>query len=96
MAIRSLPGFIRDGDKIGSKTYMNRVERENTRLRHPKTRLCRKTLCYSKCIEMFKGSIRLLIHASQIWRGAHSGLIHCLIYQCQIFCRYLPLGLHKR
>ena len=84
MAIGSLPGFIPDGDQIVSKTYMTRVEGENTRLRHPKARLHRKTLCYSKCIEMLKHSIRLLIHASQIWRGAHSGLIHPLIYQRQI------------
>ena len=77
MAIGSLPGFIPDGDQIVSKTYMTRVEGENTRLR----RLHRQTLCYSKCIEMLKHSIRLLIHPSQVWRGAHSGLIHPLIYQ---------------
>jgi IS1 family transposase len=41
---------------------MTRVEGENTRLRYPKARLHRKTLCYSKCIEMLKHSIRLLIH----------------------------------
>ncbi len=28
------PGLIRDGDMIVSKTYMTRVEGENTRLRH--------------------------------------------------------------
>lgn len=45
-----------------SKTYMTRVEGENTRLRHYLARLHRKTLCYSKSIEMLKYSIRLLLH----------------------------------
>ena len=43
------PHFIPDGDQIISKTYMTRVEGENTRLRHYLARLKRKTLCYS-CI----------------------------------------------
>ena len=55
-----------DGDQIISKTYMVRVEGENTRLRHPKARLHRQTLCYSKSAEMLRYSIQLLIHASQI------------------------------
>lgn len=46
------PGFIPDGDQIVSKTYMIRVEGENTRLRHYLARLHRKTLCYSKSVEM--------------------------------------------
>jgi insertion element IS1 protein InsB len=33
------PGFIPPGDKIVSKTYMTRVEGENTRLRHYLARL---------------------------------------------------------
>ncbi len=41
---------------------MTRVEGENTRLRHYLARLHRKTLCYSKSIEMLKYSIRLLLH----------------------------------
>lgn len=41
------PGFIPDGDQIICKTYMTRVEGENTRLRHYLARLHRKTLCYS-------------------------------------------------
>ena len=41
------PGFIPDGDQIVSKTYMIRVEGENTRLRHYLARLHHKTLCYS-------------------------------------------------
>ena len=39
------PGFIPDGDQIVSKTYMTRVEGENTRLQHYLARLHRKTLC---------------------------------------------------
>jgi IS1 transposase len=54
--------FIPDGDQIVSKTYMTRVEGENTRLRHYLARLKRKTLCYSKSTEMLKHSIRLLVH----------------------------------
>ena len=56
------PMFIPDGDQIVSKTYMTRVEGENTRLRHYLARLHRKTLCYSKSLDMLKHSIRLLIH----------------------------------
>jgi IS1 family transposase len=56
------PNFIPDGDQIISKTYMIRVEGENTRLRHYLDRLHRKTLCYSKSEQMLRHSIRLLIH----------------------------------
>jgi IS1 family transposase len=56
------PQYIPDGDQIVSKTYMTRVEGENTRLRHYLARLARKTLCYSKCVNMLKHSIRLLLH----------------------------------
>jgi insertion element IS1 protein InsB len=72
------PMFISDGDQIVSrlvqrtlrkpqrdcirKTYMTRVESENTRLRHYLARLHRKTLCYSKCEQMLRHSIRLLLH----------------------------------
>jgi insertion element IS1 protein InsB len=56
------PEYIPDGDQIVSKTYMTRVEGENTRLRHYLARLSRKTLCYSKCVNMLKHSIRLLLH----------------------------------
>ena len=55
------PMFIPDGDQIICKTYMIRVEGENTRLRHYLARLHRKTLCYSKSGEMLKHSIRLVI-----------------------------------
>lgn len=56
------PVFIPDLDHIVSKTYMTRVEGENTRLRHYLARLHRRTLCYSKSVEMLGYSIRLLIH----------------------------------
>ncbi len=61
------PKFIPDGDQIVSKTYMTRVEGENTRLRHYLARLGRKTLCYSKSVEMLKHSIRLLLHYLKFW-----------------------------
>ncbi|WP_315786134.1 IS1 family transposase [Fischerella sp. JS2] len=56
------PCFVPDGDQIVSKTYMTRVENENTRLRHYLARLHRKTLCYSKTEEMLRYSVRLLLH----------------------------------
>jgi IS1 family transposase/transposase-like protein len=56
------PGFINQGDQIVNKTYMTRVENENTRLRHYLARLHRKTLCYSKSEEMLRYSIQLLLH----------------------------------
>ena len=42
------PRFIESSDHLVSKTYMTRVENENTRLRHYLARLHRKTFCYSK------------------------------------------------
>ena len=56
------PQYIPDGDQIICKTYMTRVEGENTRLRHYLARLHRRTLCYSKSLEMLRYSIRLLVH----------------------------------
>lgn len=56
------PGFIEPEDHLVCKTYMTRVEGENTRLRHYLARLHRKTLCYSKSLEMLRHSIRLLLH----------------------------------
>ncbi len=61
------PGFIPDGDRIVCKTYMTRVEGENTRLRHYLARLHRQTLCYSKSKEMLENSIRWLIHYLRFW-----------------------------
>lgn len=56
------PQFINQGDHIVSKTYMTRVEGENTRLRHYLARLARKTLCYSKSLSMLEISLRLVIY----------------------------------
>ncbi|WP_144415958.1 IS1 family transposase [Calothrix sp. 336/3] len=61
------PGFIPEGDQIVSKTYMTRVEGENTRLRHYLARLHRKTLCYSKSVQMLRYSIRLLLYYLRFW-----------------------------
>lgn len=61
------PQFIPEGDQIVSKTYMTRVEGENCRLRHYLARLHRKTLCYSKTIEMLENSLKLLIHYLKFW-----------------------------
>ncbi|NET84123.1 MAG: IS1 family transposase [Moorea sp. SIO1F2] len=54
--------FIDDIDHLTKKSYMTRIESENTRLRHYLARLHRRTLCYSKSQEMLKLSIRLLIY----------------------------------
>ena len=59
--------FIDEDSHIVSKTYMTRIEGENTRLRHYLARLHRKTLCYSKSTEMLRASIHLLIHYLKYW-----------------------------
>ena len=51
---RVYASFIEPEDHLVSKTYMTRVEGENTRLRHYLARLHRKTLRYSKSIEYLK------------------------------------------
>ena len=56
------PCFINSCDHLVWKTYMTRIEAENTRLRHYLARLKRKTLCYSKCEQMLRASIKLLLH----------------------------------
>jgi len=56
------PMYIEPEDHLISKTYMTRVEGENTRLRHYLARLHRKTLCYSKSLLLLKYSLRLLLH----------------------------------
>jgi IS1 family transposase len=56
------PCLIEPEAHLVSKTYMTRVEGENTRLGHYLARLHRKTLCYSKSIEMLEHSLRLLLH----------------------------------
>ena len=59
---RVCPCLIDDGDHLVGKTVMTRVEEENCRLRHYLARLHRKTLCYSKSVEILEISIRLLIY----------------------------------
>ena len=59
---RAYDPFLPDEDRIISKTYMTRVEGENSRLRHYLARLRRKSFCYSKSVEMLKVSLRLLVH----------------------------------
>jgi insertion element IS1 protein InsB len=56
------PQFIDELAHIVSKPYMTPVEGENTRLRHYLARLHRKTLCYSKSVEMLKISIKLVLY----------------------------------
>ena len=56
------PMYIESEDHLVSKTYMTRVEGENTRLRHYLARLHRRTLCYSKSLVFLRYSIRLLLH----------------------------------
>lgn len=56
------PQFIARSQHAVSKTYMTRVEGENTRLRHYLARLHPQTLCYSNSVEMIECSIRLLLH----------------------------------
>jgi IS1 family transposase len=57
------PQFIDEADHIVvSKTYMTRLEGENTRLRHYLSGLHRKTFCYSKSLLILTISIRLVIY----------------------------------
>ena len=86
------PGFIPDGDQIVCKTYMTRVEGENTRLRHYLARLKRKTLCYSKSEAMLKHSIRLLIHYLKFWGCSSSFLTEKIIcFQARsLFALFIP------
>ena len=62
MAIKFTQSLFVLGDQIISKTYMTRVEGENSRLRHYLARLNRKTFCYSKSEEMLFFSIKLLVY----------------------------------
>ena len=59
-----------------SKTYMTRVEGENTRLRHYLARLHRKTLCYSRVpreAQVFHSSSAAL---SQISNSSYRSINH--------------------
>lgn len=60
----------------GGFAYMTCIEGENTRLRLTLARLHRKTLCYSKSIEMLKCSLRLLLHYFVVSDGSSASLNH--------------------
>ncbi len=68
------PCFISQEDHIVSKTYMTRVEGENSRFRHYLARLYRKTFCYSKSEKMLNFSIRLVTHYLKYGSVALEGL----------------------
>jgi len=62
------PMFMTDGDPIICKTYMTRVEGENTRLRHYASQtLSPDTWRILQSGEMLKHSIRLVIHYLKFW-----------------------------
>ena len=83
------PMFIPDKDQILCKTYMTRVEGENTRLRHYLARLHRKTLCYSKSVEMLKYSIRLVIHYLKFWDVPVPYPSYSLYQKDEVWCNWL-------
>ena len=57
------PSFIPDGDQIVSKTYMTRVENENTRLRHYLARLrAQNFMLFARQNKCARYSIKLLLH----------------------------------
>jgi len=67
------PVFIED-DSLLSKTYMTRIEGENTRLRHYLARLHRKTLCYSSRLRCWVFSA-FAAALSERWHRTYSRLI---------------------
>ena len=75
------PCFIPAGDQIICKTYMTRVEGENTRLRHYLARLHRKTLCYSKSEEMLKHKGSIATTLPQVLGCVTPSLIHIFVQQ---------------
>lgn len=56
------PMFIDPGSQIVNKTYMTRVEGENTRLRHYLGRCTARPCATPASVEMLKCSLRLLLH----------------------------------
>ncbi len=74
------PGFIPAGDQIVSKTYMTRVESENTRLRHYLARLHRKTLIFQVRADA-EALNPIVTSLSQILGCPCSSLIHTFIQQ---------------
>lgn len=84
------PGFIPDGDRIVSKTYMMRVEGENTRLPHYLARLYRLTLCYSRVRGNAQTLYWVATSLSQILGCSCSSLIHPFIQQRRNLDGLLP------
>ena len=62
MAIKFTQNLFPTDPPLFSKTLMNRVEGENSRLQHYLSRLHRKTFCDYKSKEMLCLSIKLLIY----------------------------------
>lgn len=58
---------IPDEAHIVSKTYMPRIEGDNTRFRHDLARLQRKILGESKSVKMLESSVRPLFHYLKFW-----------------------------
>ena len=73
--------FIDEISHIVSKTYMTRVEGENTRLRHYLARLHRKTLCYSRVRRNVRSFPSLASSLFEVLDYPSSCLNHDLIVQ---------------
>lgn len=73
-----------------SKTYMTRVEGENTRLRHYLARLHRQTLCYSRVRGNAETLDSIATALSQILGCPGSSMIHITIQQ-RLSTLFLPL-----
>jgi IS1 family transposase len=69
MATQFIQASFPTATRLSATTYMIRVIGANTRLRHYLARLHRKTLCYSKSVEMLKHSLRLLIYYLNLSSG---------------------------
>lgn len=73
--------FIDEISHIVKKTYITRVEGENTRLRHYLARLHRKTLCYSRITRNVRSFASLATSLSKVLDYPSSCLNHDLIVQ---------------
>lgn len=81
MGIESIRCLIQAEDHIVSKTYMTRVEGENTRLRHYLARLRRKTLCYSRVSRNAGAFSSIATSLPQVLGDSCSSMIHTFIQQ---------------
>lgn len=73
------PGFIPDGDQIVSKTYMTRVESENTRLRHYLARAASKDTVLFQIRRNAQTFDSIVTALSQILGCPSSSMIHTSI-----------------